>query len=463
MSHTSSSQPASRWLALVSICVATFLIPQSMSAVNIALPVIASELQADAVKLSWLSTVNLWANVVLMLPAGRLADMIGAKRVYIFGTLCFALSSLLVLVVQDVDQLLVVRLLQGLSSSMVFGTAMAIVSSVFADSSRGTALGLTSTSVYLGLTCGPLIGGWLTEYSGWRSVFWGPVPLIIIAVLLVVVNVRLAKKEGKKERFDWTGSLLFTLWVTALFIGLSGLPEPLYLVLIGAGVVLLWCFVRQQLSVEYPLVRLRALRENRVLNRSMLTSLFMYGAHAPVLFLLSLYLQYIQGLSPTESGQLILVQALTMAFVSPLAGRLSDRFPAHLIATLGCLLFGAGFAILLMLDGQANTSLLVSGLFVQGLGFGLFSSPSSNAALASVPRERLGIASSLLNLARTQGNMFGMAIVVLLFNLMLGATEIGPEQYPQLLTVIRFTLALALGYTLLAAYFSYSRGRSEAA
>ncbi len=450
---------SSRWLALASLCLATFLIPQAMSAVNIALPMIASELRADAVDVSWLSTVNLWGSVVLMLPAGRLADMLGRKRIYLLGTLSFALSSLLVLLPQTVESLLLVRLCQGLSSALVFGTAMAMASALFDDKNRGMALGLVSTSVYLGLTCGPLLGGFLTEWLGWRSVFWVPVPLLLLSIVLVLAAIKGDWRSRERGRFDWLGSGLFAGWTTALFFGLSGLPDWPYLLLLGAGFILLVVFIRQQKASAHPLVNIQALQQNRVLSRSLLTGLFMYGAHVPLLFLLSLYLQFIQGMSPAASGQLILLQALMMACLAPVAGRLSDRFEPRLIATLGCLLFAAGHLCLLGVDAQTSMAQLATALILLGVGFGLFSSPNNNAALSAVNKDRLSIASALLSLARTLGNMFSMAIVVLLFNQMLGSTELSPEQYPALLEVLQLALCLGLAYSLIAAWTSWSRGK----
>ncbi len=458
MSTSSVATVSSRFFALVSLCLATFLIPQAMSAVNIALPVIAQELNADAVGVSWLSTVNLWGSVVLMLPAGRLADMLGRKRVFLFGTLCFTLSSLLVLLPQSVESLLIIRLLQGLSSSLVFGTALAIASSLSTDANRGTTIGFVSTSVYLGLTCGPLLGGWLTEWLGWRSVFLAPAPFLLLGIGMVFLSIKGDWRSNKKERFDWLGSGLFASWTTALFFGLSGLPHWHYMLLLAVGFLLLVIFIRQQKRSKHPLVNIQALQKNRVLSRSMLSGIFMYGAHSPLLFLFSLYLQFIQGMSPTASGQLILLQALMMACLAPIAGRLSDRFEPRIIATLGCLLFASGFACLIGINAETSVTRLVVALLLLGIGFGLFSSPNNNAALSAVSKDRLSIASALLSLARTLGNMFSMAIVVLLFNQMLGTTELTPDQYPALLNVLQWVLMLGLSYSLIAAYSSWSRG-----
>jgi len=458
MSDYYEQHTLARWLALASICIATFLVPLSMSAVNLALPAIAEALQADAVLLSWVPTSNLLGSMVLMLPAARVADIVGRKKVYLIGVLTFSATSLMVIWVETIEWLLVSRVLQGLASAMVFGTGMAIVTSVFSSKNRGTALGFTATSVYLGLTCGPMIGGWLTDELGWRAVFWAPVPFALLAVVLVMLNVKGDYKSESPQKLDWLGSALFALWISAFFIGLSGLPDLNYAGLLVLGAGLLYLFIRQQANAPFPLIRLRALADNKVFSRSILSALFMYGAHYPVLFLMSLYLQYLQGMSPTESGQLVLAQALTMACLAPFAGRLSDRYEPRLLATAGCLLYGVGFVLLLGLDGESSTEYVLLAMMVLGFGFGLFSTPNNNAAMSSVPPDRLSIGSALLNLSRTMGNMFSMTLVVLLVNLVMGSAEITPEQYPALLLVIRIAFALSLVYTLIAAYNSYMRG-----
>ncbi|GGK67559.1 MFS transporter [Amphritea balenae] len=461
-----SENPSARWLALASICIAVFLIPQSMSSVNIALPAIAEALQADAVLVSWIPAANLWGSIVLMLPAGRIADIVGRKLIYLIGVLGFALASLLVLLVDTVEMLIGVRVLQGLFSGLVFATAMAIVAAVFSNNNRGTALGLTATSVYLGLTCGPLVGGWLTEHISWQSVFWVPVPLALVSLSLVMIfvkNDRISNRDSvqKPQSLDWLGSLLFMVCVSLLLFGLAGLPALVNLAMLIAGVALLLLFIYQQNRSEKPLIRFKVLAENRVMNRSLIASFLMYSGNYPVLFLLSLYLQYLQGMSPSESGQLVLIQALMMAILAPVAGRLSDRFQPRLIATAGCLLFSSGFGLLVFLSEATSYTYLVVAMVLLGIGFGCFSSPNNNAALGSVPQDRLSIASALLNLSRTSGNMFSMAIIMLLVNLFLGSEQIQPDQYPQLMRLVQTGFVIAFGYTLLAAWFSYSRGNVE--
>jgi EmrB/QacA subfamily drug resistance transporter len=451
-----------RWLTLISICVATFLMPLNMSSVNVALPAIAADLNVDAVLISWIPTMNLLGAIALQLPAGRIADMIGRKKVFLAGLLLFTLSSVAVILIDDIYWLLLMRLLQGIAGAMVFGTGMAIVSQVFAQHGRGMALGLTSTSVYLGLTCGPPIGGWLTEWWDWHAVFLAPLPLAVLCAVLVAIHVRETERQ-QDQHLDWIGSLLFIAASSLFFVGLSELPELLGGMLALGGLLLLAAFVYQQEHSPYPLIRLRRMVQNLVFFRSIQASFLMYAANYPLQFLLSLYLQYIRGLSPADAGQLMLLQAMMMAILAPLAGRLSDRLEPRILASLGCVFFAIGFVILALLDQDSGLSQVVIALLVMGTGFGLFSSPNNNGALSVVPHDKLSIASSLLNISRTLGNMLGMAVVVFLFNLFIGNAQLVPEQYPALMRLLEIAFMLCAGYALVAAWRSWSRGKVRAA
>ena len=342
---------------------------------------------------------------------------------------------------------------------------MAMVASLAGSARRGMFLGIVSTSVYLGLALGPVAGGWLTELLGWRSVFWLPVPGIVLALLLVlrfVPTTPRAEQDSSltfSQRLDLSGSLIFMLCTSCLFFGISGLPDPRFMGVLFAGVLLCWCFVRQQRQAKAPLVRIDAMRQNRIFSRSILASICMYGASFPVLFIVSLYLQYIQGLSPGEAGSIILIQALLMACIAPVAGRLSDRYEARVIASVGCGMFVLGFVVLFFAGMSSPLWQIKLGLCLLGIGFGLFSSPNNNAAMGAVDPSRLGIAAALLNLARTAGNMFSTTIMVVIFNYYFGVKVLQPEDYPQLLVVVKIAVLLGGAYALAGGYFSLTRGR----
>jgi len=195
--------PSARRMALVSVGLVMMICSLALSAVNIAVPRIAEDLQASAIAVSWIPVAMLWGNVVFLLPIGRVADMVGRKRMFVTGIVSFIISSLCVLLPQSIGSLLLIRVAQGISSSMVYGTSMAIIGVIYANSNRGQALGIGSSSVYLGLTLGPLIGGWLTEHWGWKSVFWAPIPVLVLCLVVLFVYVKGDWKSGVKTKFDW--------------------------------------------------------------------------------------------------------------------------------------------------------------------------------------------------------------------------------------------------------------------
>jgi len=451
--------PKARWLALLSVCLSLFIVILTMSATNIAIPVIARDLNASAVAVSWIPTAVVWGMIVVLLPVARVADIHGRKKIYVVGIVSFSLVSLFIFLVEDIESLLVLRVLQGFSSAMINGTGMAIVGAIFSNSNRGTALGISSASVYLGLSCGPLVGGLITEYIHWRAIFWMPVSVMLISLSLVFFYLKGEWKNDKPEPLDWIGSALFALWVSLFFIGASGLPELKHGLLMMLGLVLLVVFLKQQARAKHPLIRLKILSQNRMFSRSILSSFLMYSAHFSSAFLLILYLQYIHDLTPLEAGKLVLVQTVIMMVLAPISGRLSDKYEPRIIATIGCLAFTLGFALLFWVNMTSPLTLIFVSLVLQGIGFGFFSSPNNNATIGSADKKTLSIATVLLSLSRTMGNMFGTVVVMVLITVMLGDAEIQPHNYPQLLWVIKITFAFSFFTSLIAAYFSFSRGK----
>ncbi len=452
---------AARWAALLVVCIGSFLTPLSLSSVHIATPALANDLQADAILVSWVPTAFLLSNVISLLPVGRLADIWGRKRMYLAGSILFAIFSVLSGLAPNIESLLVARVFQGIAASMIFGCTLAIVTSVFESGQRGGAMGVTLAAVYLGLTAGPAIGGLLTETFGWRSVFFFPVPLSLLGIVVMMVKLKGEWRGATNHKVDWVGTLLFAVWSITLFLGISGLPSPGAIVTLVVSFVFLGLFIKQQEVTEYPLVRLSAVVGNKVFSRSLLASILMYGANYPLIFLLSLYLQFVRGMSAIDAGKLMLLQALTMAIVAPIAGRLSDLYQPRVIASIGCMLVTIGFGFLQWLSFDTPIFMVGIALVVLGIGHGLFSTPNNTAAMGAVAEERLGIASSLVSLSRVLGNMLGTAVLLLLMALYIGAEQIGVEQYPALLSVIKVSLVCSLLFSVIGAACSLARGKSE--
>jgi MFS family permease len=205
---TAGDKSLKRSVMLVSTF-AAFLTPFLSSAINLALPAIGKDLQTTAVSLGWIASSFILSSAIFLLPFGRLADIIGRKKVFTYGILLFTISTSLIIFCKTITSLVLLRILQGIAGAMIFGTSMAIITSVFPVGERGRALGINITAVYLGLSTGPIIGGILTQYLGWRSIFAFLVPFGIISLILITSKIKTEWAEARGEKFDWLGSLIY--------------------------------------------------------------------------------------------------------------------------------------------------------------------------------------------------------------------------------------------------------------
>ena len=439
----------------------TFLVGFTGSSINIALPSIGRELKMDAVLLGWVATSYILASATLLLPFGRLADIRGRKRIFIYGIITYTIASLLLSFVPSASALISLRVVQGVGSAMIFSTGIAIVTSVFPAGERGKALGITAAMTYLGLSLGPVLGGILTQYFGWRSIFLAMVPLGATTVALLLAKVKGEWAEAKGEKFDFIGTTSYSLSLIAIIYGFSLLPASLGIWLTAAGAAGIFAFVRQEVKIAHPLVDINLFRKNRVFAFSNLAQLFSYSAAFAVSFLMSLYLQYIKGLSPQHAGLILVVMPAVQAGFSPFAGRLSDRIEPRILASTGMGLITAGLALFTSLNEGTTLGFIMGSLITIGLGFGFFASPNTNAIMSSVRERRYGVASAILATMRQIGMMFSMGIAMLLFSLYIGRVEITAPYYPLFLksTRIAFTIFTALCSAGIAA--SLARGKTR--
>ena len=292
-------QPANaRNTALFIAILAGFVTPFDLSAVNIALPTLAEEFSMDAIQMGWVSTAYLLASAVFLVPFGRIADIYGRKKVFAAGLSIFTLASFLMIFAPSALAVILLRVLQGFGSAMIFGTAVAILTSVTPPEHRGKALGIYTTAVYLGLSMGPFLGGILTDRFGWRSIFFVNIPIGILAVALIFLFLKGEWADCRGERFDLGGSIQYGLTLICVMYGFSLLPDREGFILLIAGAVMLVVFIAREFRISYPLWNIRLFAKNRVFLFSNLAALINYGATFAVTFFLSLYLQYIHGYSP---------------------------------------------------------------------------------------------------------------------------------------------------------------------
>jgi EmrB/QacA subfamily drug resistance transporter len=453
------NQAAARTALFIAI-LAGFITPFDLSGVTIALPRIGAEFAMDAVALSWVPTAYLLASAVFLVPFGRIADIYGRKKIFIIGLSIFTLSSLLMVFSISPLMIILLRIVQGMGSALIFGTAVAILTSSTPPQRRGRALGIYTTSVYLGLTLGPFLGGFMTQHLGWRSIFLVNVPLGIFTIALIMWKLKGEWADSRGEEFDYTGTLLYAVTLIALIYGLSELPAISGGTLILVSFIVLGVFLWWETRKKNPLLDMQLFRENRVFALSNLAALINYGATFSITFFLSLYLQYIWSLTPDQAGLILVIQPFVMAVLSSPAGRLSDRIDPGRVASVGMGLNAVGLLMLSFLDVNTSIPLLLAALVILGFGFALFASPNTNAIMGSVIPKYYGVASGTLGTMRLVGQMLSMGIAIMIFALIIGRVEITPAYYPAFLSSMKIGFLLFTIICFLGIYPSLARGKA---
>ena len=443
---------------LVMVLINALSVPIMLSSVNVALPSIAADLELSALSISWIPTAFLMASAMFILVFGRLADMFGRKRIFLIGAVSVVLASFLAAAATGATSLIGARFLQGVGAAMLYATQMAIVTSVFPVATRGRVIGLVISFIYIGLAIGPFLGGIIVDQFGWRINFLLQIPLAILVFFIGVYKVEGDWAADERGSFDFIGALIYCLAILIVCIGVSFLPSSTSYFLIAAGLIGVGIFFRQARSSNHPLMDVKLFFTNRTFTYSCLASLIMYSATFANVVLLSLYLQYLKGLSPTAAGLIMMVQPLTMAIFSPLMGKLSDSTEPRILSSAGMSITAVGLVLLAMLNSDSQTSTIVMALVVTGLGFSLFSSPNVNAIMSSVSRKHLGSAAAAVSTTRVLGQLSSMVLVTLVMAINFGAAQIEPSSYSELEKTISFSFYLAAAICLPGLLLSAVRG-----
>ncbi|MFC1970785.1 MFS transporter [Chloroflexota bacterium] len=428
---------ANKRVTLIITSIAAFISASMFSSVNIALPTIGEEFAAEAVLLGWVANATLLTTTVFLLPFGRLADIYGRKKIFLYGILLFVVASFLCAIAESTILLIYFRGLQGVAGAMSFGTSVAILISVFPAEERGRALGINVGAVYLGLSLGPVLGGLMTQYFGWRSIFYLSAFLGFLVVVLVFWRLRGEWTGARGEKFDIFSSILFSISLAAIMYGFTVLPDIKGLLFILFGGPGMLVFVLWDAKVESPVLNVALFKKNKAFVFSNLATLINYSASFAMAFLLSFYLQYIMGFSPQAAGLIFVVHSAVMAVIAPFAGRLSDRVEPRKIASSGMAFSCVALLLFAFLTEETALAFIIGSLVIFGLGAGLFSSPNTNAVMSSVEKKFFGVASGTNATMRSCGMVFSIGIVMILFSIYLGEVQITPEYYPAFLASMK--------------------------
>lgn len=449
--------------ALAAVMCTSFMVTFMGSSINLALPAIGMEFKASAIMTSWIITGYILSTAATLLPMGHAADLLGRRRIYLLGCVSFCLITLASTLAHSIVTFIIWRVLQGLSASLIFGTGMAILTSVYPPQKRGKALGLSTAVTYIGLSTGPVLGGIMNQNLGWRSIFYLTAFIGATAALLIWKRLEGEWVGAKGERFDRTGSLLYIIGISALLYGLSSIANigwAKYAVL--AGLALLALFVFAELKLPHPILQASLFLHNQAFTFSNLAALINYSATFAVTFLLSLYLQVVLGYSSQQAGLILLVQPVMMAVFSPLSGSLSDRIEPRLVASLGMGMSTLGLLGFTFLNTSTPIWIIMSLQAGIGVGFALFTSPNTNAVMSSVQPRFYGIASSTLGTMRLVGQATSMAVVTMIIAMYVGHASFSSSSAAALLASMHTSFIIFTILCVFGVLASLARGQVRA-
>ena len=345
-----------KWVVLLITSIGAFMTPFDSTIVSVSLPSIAEGLRMSYESVIWVPTVYLVALTVLLLSMGRLSDNRGRKPIFVLGFAIFVTASLLCGNASSGAELIAFRAVQGAGAACMGATSTAIVTNTFPSRERGKALGINTMSVYVGLSVGPSLGGFLTFAYGWRSIFYVNVPIGLLVIVLALTQLKESPVGGPGKKFDFLGAGSFSAGLVALLVGLTlgdslGWGAPLIVGLLAAGGLLLVSFVAiERKRRGGAMLDLSLFSNNRLFAAANFSALLNYTSYFGVSFFISFYLQRVLGYDPLLTGLMLLVMPVVMVVLAPVSGLLSDRFGSRGFSSLGMALIALGLVLLCTLS-----------------------------------------------------------------------------------------------------------------
>jgi EmrB/QacA subfamily drug resistance transporter len=382
--------------------------------VSIALPTISRSFQTNAGTASWLIIAYFLVLSSVLLAFGKLGDIIGFKKVFMWGLAVFTIGSILCTIAPSIYLLIGFAILQALGAAMILAVSSAMVSTFLPSQIRGMALGYVSTVTMLGVAVGPLFGGAITTYLGWRWIFLLNVPIGICAIIVSKDLLPNDAPSSPNQAFDFIGAGLILLSITSLTYALStgddrGWASTFILALFAAFLVFLSTFVAWERKQLQPLVDLHLFGDHTFVYANIASLLFMLVVQG-LIFLMPFYLELVKGLKPDASGLVLSALALAMVVAAPIGGSLSDRIGSRKICFAMSLVILTGMILVASFAVSTSLAFIVVSLALMGLGGGGFSSPNIKQILEHAPSDRQGVASSLFMTGRRMGSVLGIAI-----------------------------------------------------
>ena len=404
-----------RWWTLAAMCFALFMIMLDNTVVNVALPSIQKDLHASLSSLEW--TVNAYTLVfaVLLVTGGRLGDIFGRRRMFLFGVVTFAISSAAIGLAPTDTLLVAGRAIQGIGAAFMMPATLSIITNAFPPQERGKAIGTWAGVSALALAIGPVVGGFLTESVSWRAIFFLNLPVAAGAVAVTLFATHESRDETVGRTVDIPGIAALTAGLTAIVLALVegnswGWGSPRILALFAAGAIGLAGFFVIEHHSRSPMLDFTFFRSRSFLGANVVGFVVSFAMLA-MFFFIALYMQNILGYSPLQAGVRFLPSTVILIFVAPVAGRLSDRIGPRIPMTIGLLLVTVSLYWQSTISVDTGYGHLLPGFILMGFGMGLVMSPMSTAAMNAVDQTKAGVASGILSMSRMVGGTFGVAVM----------------------------------------------------
>jgi len=436
-----------RWWTLGAMSFALFMVMLDNTAVNVALPSIQADFGASLSALEWTVNAYMLTFAVLLVTGGRLGDIFGRRRMFLYGVVVFSLASATIGFAPSEGWLIASRAVQGIGAAFMMPGTLSIISNAFPPEERGKAIGTWAGVSAIALAAGPLLGGWLTEEVSWRAIFFLNLPVAVGAVIVTLFAAEESRDETVGRQVDFPGILGMTVGLTALVFALVegnawGWGSPGIIGLLALSVASFAAFVAVERRAAAPIVDFEALRSKQFLGANVVAFMVSFGMLA-MFFFLALYMQNILGYSPLEAGVRFLPSTVVIIFAGPISGRLADRYGPRPLMVAGMLITAASLLWQSRIEVDTSYAFLAPAFVLMGLGMGLVMSPMSMAAMNAVDRSKAGVASGTLSMFRMVGGTFGVAALGALVA-SVGRHDL-EQSLPQVPAATREALAEGLG------------------
>ena len=416
-----SKSSDNKWLIFSFVAIGVFMSTLDGSIVNIALPTIMKDLSASLAYIEWVVMIYLLTVSSLLLSFGRLSDIAGRRRIYVWGLIVFSIGSLFCSIAGNAILLIASRSFQGIGAAMIMSCTPALVVDIFPEAERGKALGMVGAVVASGLTIGPALGGFLLHFFSWRAIFYINIPIGLLTAAAASFLLKGGSADiTRKESFDWAGALLLAFCFGPFLVAVThgynwGYTSIPIILLLCISIMSIMGLIVVESRVTHPIIE-TSLLTVRLFTLPVLAAILLFASLFTLVFLMPFYLIYPCGFSVDKAGYILVTLFVFLFFVSPVSGAISDRIGSRLLCTIGMIVLAYSLFSIAEVSPAFSSFPIIWRLALAGIGTAIFLPPNSSAAMSAVPPKRRGIAAATVATARNLGMVLGVAIAGAIFN-----------------------------------------------